>query len=64
MTTKGCTRYGEPNMAHTSPSTTQTDTMSWERRMCVDRVASLSNFRDHMPRDIRAPDNQRPPPST
>ena len=36
MTTKGRTRYCEPNMAHPPPSTTPANTMTWERRTWVD----------------------------
>ena len=34
------------------------------RRTWVDRMASMSNFRDHVPGDISTPDNQQPAPST
>ena len=61
--TKGRTRYHEPNMAQPPPSTTPTDTMAWETRTWVDRMASLSNFRDHVPGDVPTPDNQPPAPS-
>ena len=63
MTSTGRSRYCKPNMAHASPGTTRTDTMPWERRIWVDRVASLSNFRDHVPGDIPFLDNQQPAPS-
>ena len=48
MTTKGRTRYREPNMAQPPRSTTPTNIMAWEERTWVDRVASLDNFRDHV----------------
>ena len=51
-------------MAHPPPSTTPANTMAWERRTLVDRVASLSNFRDHVPGNIATSDNQQPAPST
>ena len=63
VTTKGRTRYREPNMAHPPPSTTPTDTMAWETRTWVDHVASVSNFTDHVPSDIPTPSNQQPAPS-
>ena len=46
------------------PSTTSTNTMAWERRTCVDRVASWSKFGDHVQADIPAPANCPPAPST
>ena len=64
VTTKGCRRYREPKMAHCPPSTTRTDTIAWKRRTWVDRVAFLSNFRDHLPGSILTPDNKQPAPST
>ena len=62
--TKGGTRFHEPNMAHPPPSTTPGETTAWERETWVDRMASLSNFRDHVPGDVPSPDNQQPAPST
>ena len=62
--TKGRTRYHEPNMAHPAPSATPSDTKEWERETCVDRMASLSNFRDHVHGDVTTPNNQQPAPST
>ena len=62
--TKGRTCYHGPNMVHPPPSTTPTDIMAWERRTLVDRVTSLSNFRDHVPSDIPTHDNQQHIPST
>ena len=59
MTTKGRTHWCEPNMALPAPSTTQTDNMAWERRTLVDRVASLSNTRDHVPGDVPEPDKNQ-----
>ena len=64
VATKGRTRYREPNMAHPLPGTTPSDTMAWDRRTWVDRVALLSNFRDNLPADIPTPDKQQPDPST
>ena len=64
LDTKGRTRYHEPNMAHPPPSATLSDTKAWERQTWVDWMASLSKFRDHVPRDIPTPDNQQPAPST
>ena len=63
MTSTGRTRYRKPDMAHPLPSTTPTNTMAWERRTRVDRVASLSNFRDHVQGDISTADNSQPAPS-
>ena len=60
---KGRTRYQEPNMAHPPPSTTPTDSKACERRTWVDRVASLSNFRDHVPGQVPSPKKQQPTPS-
>ena len=62
--TKGRTRYHEPNMAHPPPCATPTDTKAWERETWVDRMASLSNFRDHDRGDITSPKNQQPAAST
>ena len=61
---KGCTRYHEPNMARPPPSATPSDTIAWERETWVDWLASLSNFRDHVPGEVPTPDNQQPAPST
>ena len=44
--TEGRTRYQEPNVAHHQPSATSKYTKAWERGTWVDRMASLSNFRD------------------
>ena len=62
--TKGRTRYHEPNMAHLPPSATPSATKDWERVTWVHRMASLSNFRHHVPWDVPGPDNQQPAPST
>ena len=64
MDTKGCTRYQVPSMAQPPSSTGPMNTKEWERRTWVDRPASLSNFRDHVPGDIPTPDNQQQAPST
>ena len=61
--TKGRTRYHEPNMAHSPASATPSDTTTWEREAWVDRMASLSDLREHIPGDVRTPDNQQPAPS-
>ena len=61
---KGHTRYHEPNMAHPPPGATPDSTKEWERETWVARMASLSNFRHHVPGDIRTPDEQQPAPST
>ena len=58
--TKGRTRYHEPNMAHPPPSTTPSDSKEWESETWVSQMASLSNFRDHVPGDVPTPDNQQP----
>ena len=58
VATKGRSRYHEPNIAHPP-----TDIMPWERRTWVDRVNSLSNFRNHVIGDIPSPNNQQPAPS-
>ena len=47
--TKGRTRYREPNMAHPPPSATPSNTKEWERETWIARMASLSNFRHHVP---------------
>ena len=62
--TKGHTRYHEPNMAHPPPGATPDSTKEWERETWVARMASLSNFRHHVPGDIPTPDEQQPAPST
>ena len=64
VTTKGRTRYREPNMAQPPPNTTPTDTMAREMRMWVDRVPSLSNCRDYLPGDIPSSNDQQTAPST
>ena len=60
---KGGTRYRKPNMAHPPPSATPSNTKEWERQTWVARMASLSNFRHHVPGDIPTPDDWQPPPS-
>ena len=62
--TKGRTRYQEPDMAHPPPGATPDSTKEWERETWVARMASLSNFRHHVPGDIPTPDEQQPAPST
>ena len=62
--TQGRTRYREPNMAHPRPSATPSNTKEWERETWVARIASLSNFRHHVPEDIPSPDDRQPAPST
>ena len=62
--TKGRSGYHEPNMAHPPPSATPSDTKAWERETWVDRMAALSNFRDHVLGDVPTRDNQQPGPST
>ena len=62
--TKGRSRYHEPNMSNPTPSATPSDTKEWEREKWVARMASLSNFRHHVPGDVPSPDDQRPAPST
>ena len=62
--TKGRTRYHEPNVAQPRASSTPTDIMAWERKKWVDRMASLSKFRDQVPGDVPSPDNQQPANST
>ena len=64
VNTKGRTRYHEPNMAHNPPSATPANTKAWERGKWGDRMASLSNFRDHVTGNVPTPDNQQPAPST
>ena len=62
--TQGRTRYHDPNMAHSRPSATPSETKAWERETWVDRMPSLSNFRDHILGDVPTPDNQQPAPCT
>ena len=62
--TKGSTRYHEPDMAHPPPGATPDNTKEWERETWVARMASLSNFRHHVPGDIPTPDERQPAPST
>ena len=62
--TQGRTRYREPNMAHPPPSATPDNTKESERGTWVARMASLSNFRHHVPGDIPTPDDRQPTPST
>ena len=59
--TKGRSGYQEPDMAHSPPTATPSDTKEWERETWV---AFLSNFRHHVPGDVRTPDDQQPVPST
>ena len=61
--TKGRTRYHEPYMAHPPPSATPSYNKACERETWVDRMASLSNCRDHIPGDVPTPDKQQPAPS-
>ena len=51
-------------MARPPCISTATDTMASKRMTWVDHVASLSNFRDHIPGDITTPKNNQPTPST
>ena len=51
-------------MAHPPAIATPSDTKAWERETWVDRMASLSNFRDHVRGDVPSPDNQQPALST
>ena len=62
--TQGRSRYREPNMAHPPPSATPDNTKDRERETWVARMASLSNFRHHVPGDIPTPDDRQPTPST
>ena len=62
--TQGRTRYREPNMAHPPPDATPNSTKEWERETWVARMASLSNFRHHVPGGHPHPDEQQPAPST
>ena len=50
-------------MAHPPPSATPDNTKEWERETWVARMASLSNFRHHVPGDIPTPDDWQPTPS-
>ena len=62
---QGRTRYREPNMAHPPPGATPDNTKEWERETWVARMASLSNFRHHVPGDIPSPTTgSQPPPRT
>ena len=61
--TKGSTRYHEPDMAQPPPGATRDNTKEWERETWVARMASLSNFRHHVPGDIPTPDERQPAPS-
>ena len=61
--TQGRTRYREPNMAQPPPGATPDNTKEWERETWAARMASLSNFRHHVPGDIPTPDDQQPTPS-
>ena len=51
-------------MANPRPRTTPIHTMAQAGRTWVDRVASLNNFRDHVPGDIPTPDNHQLAAST
>ena len=62
--TRGRTRYREPNMAYPPPSATPSNTKEWERETWVAWMASLSNFRHHVPGDIPTPNDRQPAPST
>ena len=62
--TQGRTRYREPDMAHPPPSANPSDTKDRERELWVARMASLSNFRHHVPWDVPTPDDQQPAPAT
>ena len=62
--TQDRTGYREPNMAHPPPGATHENTKEWERKTWVARMASLSNFRHHVPGDIPTHDDQQPAPST
>ena len=62
--TQGRTRYREPNMVHPPPHATPDNTKEWERETLVARMASLSNFRHHVPGDIPTPEDQQQTPST
>ena len=62
--TQGRIRYREPNMAHSPPSATPNNTKEWERETWVARMASLSNFRHHVPGDIPTRDDRQSAPYT
>ena len=62
--TKDRTRDHEPDMAHPPPSAIPSDTKEWERETWVALMASLSNFRHHVPGDVPTPDDGQPAPST
>ena len=62
--TQSRTHYHEPNMALPQPSPTPSNTKGWERETWVARMASLSNFRHHVPGEVPTPDDQQPAPST
>ena len=62
--TQGRTCYCEPNMALPPPGATPSNTREWERETWVARMASLSNFRQHVPGDIPRPDDRQLAPST
>ena len=62
--TKSRIRYHEAQMAQPPPSATPSDTKEWERETWVARMASLSNFRHHVPGDVPTTDDQQPAPST
>ena len=62
--TKGRTRYHEANMAHPPAGATPDNTKEWERETWVARMASLSNFRHHVPGEIPTPDERQPAPCT
>ena len=51
-------------MAHPPPSATPSNTKEWERETWVAQMASLSNFRHHVPGDIPDPNDRQPAPST
>ena len=51
-------------MSHSPPSANPSYTQEWKRETWVARMASLSNFRHHVPGDVPNPDNQQPAPST
>ena len=62
--TKGRTCYHQPDMAQPPPSATPSDTKECERETWVARVASLSNFRHHVPADVPTSNDQQPAPCT
>ena len=47
-------------MAHPPPGATPDNTKEWERETWVARMASLRNFRHHVPGDIPTPDERQP----